>query len=134
MVSKGGIMRKSYFFIVLLVIVMLTGFVSSATAYTYDGEFDPVRIFSYRDIEVNQITPDMFIVSLAGNKFPEYVIACVRIIEGKTFIIAYAFYDKSKNFKHYLLIRGHYKEFMPDADTIKMLENMLKKLHGMSDV
>ncbi len=114
-------------------IVMLVGFITNAKAYTFDGLFDPIIIFSYEKEDVEKIASDLFIVSYAGEEHPKCVVACIKTIQSRLVIIAYAFYKDGK-LKHYLLIKGHYTETFVDANTTRMLEKKLNKLHGIIDI
>jgi len=60
---------------------------------------------------------------------PVFMVACVRVVEGRMQIVAYAYWDKDNNLKHFLYSKkGHYSEMLPDDGTIRMLIHKLQRL------
>ena len=52
---------------------------------------------------------------------------------GKVLVVAYAYFDKDVNLKHFMFDgKDHYNEKMPDANTVYMLEQKLYRLHNIS--
>ena len=119
-------------FLTLIMVVLFSGI---AVAYTFDGDVDPAQFFSYSLVgQPEQTGPQSFIMSLkSDNKNPLFAINAVMILNGKIYIVAYAYYDKDV-FRHFKLIQGHYIEEMPTPETIKMLEKKLDKLRGVTGV
>lgn len=118
-------------FLSLIIVAM---FSSMAMAYTFDGDVDPAQFFKYTLVEMEQTGPQSVITSLKSNNMnPLYAINVILTQQGRVYIIAYAYYDKMV-LRHFLLIKGHYTEQLPNPEIIKMLEGKLNKLHGVTGV
>ena len=121
--------------LLIVMFIVLGMLCSNANAYTFDGEFDPKEVFNYQLIgEPEQVGADMFILHLENAvKKPKYIVTVVRTLQGRVLIIAYAYFDEVMKLRHFILTAGHYKEGMPDIETVIMLEKKLYKLHGITD-
>ena len=120
----------------LVIIAMILFIATLANAYTFDSTIDPGKLFSYEPVGVEQISPVMAIMSLKSETCePKYVVVCMMQIGNKqVFILAYAYFDKEFNFKHYMFDgTSHYSEKALDPQTKKMILGKLRKLHGLSD-
>ncbi len=126
-------MKKLLFIFALIIAVCLS--LERANAYTYESDFDPKVILTYGLVApVEQVAPDVFLLSLAKDAEPKFILACVQISRGIVVIVAYAYFDRDMNLKHFYLYHGNYKKGIPNPEVETDLRRRLYKLHKLSGV
>ena len=118
----------------ILLVIVLSMLCSNAIAYTFDGDFDPKNIFTYQVVEMESLGGNRVLATLKGNN-PQFIVACLMQTQQGIMILAYAYYDKDMNLRHFMFDGiEHYKEGIPDATTAESLKQKLNLLHKFKNI
>ena len=125
-------MRRFYFLMAVVAIVMAIGFCTNARAYTFDSDFNPSQFNNYTVVETEQIGGNLFIVSAMSKEMtPEFAVNLVRIVNGRILLSAYAYLDKDFNLMHFVSIKGHYTKYEPSEEARTLMLFKLQRMQAL---
>ena len=132
-------MRRFYFLMAVMAIVMAIGFCTNARACDYGTELDP-RLLRTDYVTINEVFEEvsgLTFRTLANrfNRYPEFVILCLEkgLHKGKV-VSAYWYLNKEYELEVYAYLNtGHFGRTQFDPETERKITDGLLKLLGINN-
>ena len=98
-----------------IMILMIVCFTSTAFAYTYDSEIDPVEFSNWTELKVDKIN-DVMIVELENQKANAKIKKATVKVDSQNYIISYEYVVDGKIYKYELNRESHNYDLVKPAE------------------